>query len=788
MATKNRFSRILHHNNSKEINEKIELLNEIPTNNTSGIYIVEPESSIVVDTLVEIEPDLTKDDQEDGRDTTGLFAPDGTILTDIPPGDNSYILGPMILIRYTYPTVSYEIGYIGQENRRFTALGRITGVGFDFSGWDGISNFTSYGQLSLEQAQWFRERFIANQVSEYRTFVNGPPPYFPYIFPGPDEFNRFLGFIVSIGRQIGDKFSQRIPPTVGGFDPNLPPGSANPFNSIGDFFNKLLRGPEAFFPKGTLIGDAFQDAIKGGVKNSGDYNLLLPVYLGMSILTGQKLEVPIAPSAAKNMANKIDAEALSGVLKINKPTPTNAQEIINPSSGKSSNVIKDFGWGSQGGLNYNFNTQTNQLEITSNKTLRTTSGGEKVTIAKEFGGLASPGKITSFSDIPTPTKEQIYDNSTKLISAVSLKLGGPGLDPNLPIDVQLKSMSQVYDKSDIARVAVELGTKLSTSTTQGAASNIVALRQVLVDNGIVPKSDIEKIGGAYGQVSSTAKVDFNDLPSDVQKVISSKSQLNQNYNLEGQVLSENRKRILKEIKKPYTSPEEPKVKYKFRPKVRSVNSDMMKNVEVPQEFKAQPNVWRKGELKRNEMLSQQRKNDVLEMTGNSDWHWEYMTETSRNRNKNIQYTNFEDKSEKVKGKVIRKEELIGDYLVFIQDQKTNEKKTILQSELNELLAQENAPKEFQKYFQEQETLQADKDPLFKRVSKRLKKEIDYPDKPAKNGYPNDPPPEMINGWHPEYGKDKGYYNKLDPHSAESMPSTGNSEIDDKVQKTRKQPK
>ena len=119
----------------------------------------------------------------------------------------------------------------------------------------------------------------------------------------------------------------------------------------------------------------------------------------------------------------------------------------------------------------------------------------------------------------------------------------------------------------------------------------------------------------------------------------------------------------------------------------------------------------------------------------------------------------------------------------------------LQEHLNTLahervMRQENVDyvSPFRLAIQEQETMQADKDPLFKRVSKRLKKEIDYADKPAKNGYPNDPPPEMVNGWNPEYGKDKGYYNKLDPQSAEAMPLTGNSEIDKKVKKARKQPK
>ena len=52
-------------------------------------------------------------------------------------------------------------------------------------------------------------------------------------------------------------------------------------------------------------------------------------------------------------------------------------------------------------------------------------------------------------------------------------------------------------------------------------------------------------------------------------------------------------------------------------------------------------------------------------------------------------------------------------------------------------------------------------------------------------YPDEAPPEMINGWHPKLidGKDiSNRYNKLDPQSAEAMPKTGNPHIDAKVEK------
>jgi len=85
---------------------------------------------------------------------------------------------------------------------------------------------------------------------------------------------------------------------------------------------------------------------------------------------------------------------------------------------------------------------------------------------------------------------------------------------------------------------------------------------------------------------------------------------------------------------------------------------------------------------------------------------------------------------------------------------------------------------------EQETLDAPKDPLFKKVRNKLKDKIDYQDKPSKLGYPNTPPKEQEQGYHPDYGKRKDYYKKLDPHSADAMPETGDLDTDDTVEKQK----
>ena len=98
-------------------------------------------------------------------------------------------------------------------------------------------------------------------------------------------------------------------------------------------------------------------------------------------------------------------------------------------------------------------------------------------------------------------------------------------------------------------------------------------------------------------------------------------------------------------------------------------------------------------------------------------------------------------------------------------------------------------KEYENIIDESETFDNKvNDPLFSKVAKRLKKEIDYPMKPAAKGYPNEEPPKVDpnTGYHPKFGK-RYKYDKLDPHSAKTMAGapTGDPEIDANVKKAAK---
>jgi hypothetical protein len=67
----------------------------------------------------------------------------------------------------------------------------------------------------------------------------------------------------------------------------------------------------------------------------------------------------------------------------------------------------------------------------------------------------------------------------------------------------------------------------------------------------------------------------------------------------------------------------------------------------------------------------------------------------------------------------------------------------------------------------------------------------YDGKPSPLGFPMDPPPETINGYHPDLVDGKkiaNRFNRLDTISAKAMPLTGNPHIDKKIKAARKRPK
>ena len=191
--SKNRYTKALKHLKNKALDEKLELLSEIPTNNTTGLYVdvagrPAPEEIVPgpIDSPLDLDQDGDGEEGYEGKDTTGLFLTDGTIRAVEPPGDTSYILGPMISMWYAWANYT-QIGYVRQEDRKMVNLGRITG---ELENWDEESGFTSYGQMTLDQAVWYN----GQTRQDYRAFYPGPPSN------PADEYGRYLGSIVATSK------------------------------------------------------------------------------------------------------------------------------------------------------------------------------------------------------------------------------------------------------------------------------------------------------------------------------------------------------------------------------------------------------------------------------------------------------------------------------------------------------------------------------------------------------------------------------------------------------------
>ena len=209
----NNFRSAVRHLKSKQIDERIQVLSERPANSTMGLYTIQPGNT----TEPEVTPgDVTRpanfDQDDSSTDTTGLFDDDGTILTIEPPittesPDRSYILGPMSSMWYAWGNFT-QIGYIRESDRKMVNLARITG---QLKDWNGSSNFTSYGQLTLEQAVWFRDtpKYL-NGYDNYRAFYPGPPSN------TPDEFGRYYCTVTGTPKPTrNDPTPQVTPPTQG---------------------------------------------------------------------------------------------------------------------------------------------------------------------------------------------------------------------------------------------------------------------------------------------------------------------------------------------------------------------------------------------------------------------------------------------------------------------------------------------------------------------------------------------------------------------------------------------
>ena len=243
------------------------------------------------------------------------------------------------------------------------------------------------------------------------------------------------------------------------------------------------------------------------------------------------------------------------------------------------------------------------------------------------------------------------------------------------------------------------------------------------------------------------------------------------YEPEGQLISESARRQLREIKKPYELKEtpvqklrkyRPNFKGKFSPQNTPDKTATKESDDLVSSAIAKGKAWSAKDRYWKGYGTVATENKLYDRVGHGDLAWDMIIADAKEKNgwKNRE---IQEQLNRIYHEKAMREEC-PDY----------------ESPWGTVIHEQGASTK-----QELDTVM--KDPIVKKVAKRLRKEIDYPDKPARQGYPDKPPAKQIDGWHPEYGK-KYKYDKLDPVSAKAMPMQGNPEIDANIKKARQQPK
>ncbi len=734
------FSKAIKHLKSTEIDDRIAVLEAAPTNNTTFINV--PDADMETETAPSGLADLDFDNDDpaqNGKDTSGLFEADGTPKTVMPPGDTSYILGPMTAMYYTWYYPWTMIGYIRMTDRKMVNLARIDGK---LSDWDGVSNFNSAswgGQLTVAQARWFRDTPKKDDAgndpadANYRSFYPGPPSN------TPDSYGRYLCTITGtpktetktaapIGQQAGDNFSAMLAllkkklgkqtPQKDDFDREWEEAIKVDVNNIDQIYKDWKRRyDQNFHPDGTAktpfntnAADYLPPPVKRWFKNN------VPDWRESQ--TGQWIEKnswwiePVIGAVAGAVGARNAYKMPYGI----KTSRINAWKskipTRNPQTGKLDNLQL-----------FNKNNDLIGKKVYNPKT-------------KKWDIKMRPNQKSSTNNKIDWEIDQLQhtDKSFTRYEKTGRNPGYKDLDP-------------------MRLTRVDAPGSTAGGGTVGA-------------NWAIQKGAGAAVGAGVGSVNRRGR------------------------RIRKESVSEDRKKdIIKNLKEPVVIPETKQKSYKVRPKVPGLSNTPKIASATPQKpYKDDAvggrNQWGKHEYDANVRMSQERMNSVYDMLGGGWQAFEHMLLDKKIKTDEEMedfwgkhpelYSYFYDGK---KYKVTRKEQFKGDMIVFMEDE-NGEKSTIFQSVLNEKLAEEYEKKELAEY---NKLEPYEKDSLFKKSLKSSRKEI-APE------YPKDPPPEMVNDRHPDFGKRPGFYRKLDPVSAIAMPKTGDSETDAEVKKAKVKPK
>lgn len=851
MPRSNKFIRARHHLSSTQIDERIRALNEGPTNNTSGYYVIEPDVVTVIP-AVRSDLDLTADDPAlIGKDTSGLFDSNGDPLSEMPPGDTSFILGPMVSVYF--PDGDYSaIGYIQKDTRKVINLARIPGTVGDWGVGGNTEGFTSYSQLTLEQALWYRDNLINGNTSQYRIFYIGvfeqlnsePNVSDPSTGVDIDEFGRWLGNIINIGKTLIPGYTETTPGKKGP-DPDMPSGIANPLlslvkgiindlsdpvgviNDVGNLFKNLIDStPEIatqtiekyaqlmatpFGFKLGLVGAISADIntiiqkarfggdtevfLRGGehpvipyVTSPIQYAANLAMSLSSSIGNGKTIMINnqnLPPSVVGSQLRAQDIETALGIHgvaeKAPRPIGTDPDSILNPN--RNGNIKQNY-FGPTG-----FGQEGGSI-------LEPFIGKDGVPMLRNTADktLRLGGKSGEGFDIDTQTFTDIPSGGDTLPSIIGKVIGS---------DVAAQYVSSISDMTpEEASAALKgpLGNQLrqqagSTLSSTNPAGGYLKGKGTGTLNaaaaGALVYGEIKKVfgqregtplesAGGHGHVRRETVMSINDLSPQARTAYINYLD---NNGIKYNLQQNEEKNYRKKILSEVKKPYNlPELKKeKIKHRPKVIGCDKTKVVGDGLMKKAEvPTSFKR--LEDTMWKKQERKNNERFSQERKNMILDSVGTSDH------AWTWMTERNHTKSSNSMYENFGSGQKNQIISKKKVGNDyiiKMYNEEGKVEIITQSVLNERLQRQHEliEQETLNAPNDPLVKRVKKALSIQIDYPDKPSKMGYPDKPPlPQSETGYHAEYGKKKDYYKRLDRYSADTMDQvrTGDIETDQQV--------
>jgi len=883
MAKKKTFSKLRAHLTSTELDEKAAVLENItrmPTNNTAFVFQGDPSNpqGNSFETITDGETDETDynigenpTSSTEARDTTGLFNAGGDhskgeyVKTVEPPGDTSYVLGPMAAMYYTWSYPWTMIGYIRESDRRMVNLGRIDGK---LSDWDGSSGnassgsgtFYSYGQLTTEQAIWFRDiqKAFGNTndpaTYSYRAFYPGPPSAtpdaygrYPCILTGVSKkTSRTVPDATPLDKQAGDNFSA-IQALKKGFGDTVQSIYKSGKQIFARTFDDLSQGNLSKLAKATLnVLDGFAiqqqlgDYIFKGLPKGVDY---LPDFTGGGPkMFGGKKWADILPFgkqlAGDNYATQYFTPSYHKALDYAKADGT---IVVMPKTDAVRGLKNPFKRGVSRGFGFgDIEKVVKSSDAVANKNLTKVlkvSDPNTANVLKDLASkgiknnkiLSKVGKAVPFLNaglVAADVTSRIKSGDTfgAVLGAAQIipgPIGWVSLAAQTAYDVdghfnkngfkntvtgkRFESYIMEQDEESDILSPQEIGKELfADGLPEDKNEFIKTMGTYLTLQGVNPEFLsilLLSIGGQQLSPEQEGWVKENIPKIAEMMAVKREGQGGEEDEVKEGISLERKRQIFGHLTQPVVLPETKQKTYKVSPgqrykdknkKPEETNFQDMdklfnKNIGGPQPFKPQERTsWTKDFIAQNVMKSQEKMNGVLEMIGDGKHAFEYaMNDYKRmgakeleqywGKNPNMYSFMFNGK----KYNVTRKEHVEGDLVVFMEDQK-GVKSNMLQSELNLKLQEQNEKWIEEAYFKCHPVIPEKKESTYELIKRRF-----LENKKIAPEFPAEPPPKMVNGYHPEYGKKKAqYYKKLDPASANAMPLTGDPETDEIVRKQK----